>query len=555
MLIDALAVPPGDTVRGDVCIVGAGAAGIAIARVLRDARPAGRPLRIVLLESGSLELHRATQALYRGRNVGREYFPLDGCRVRTFGGSTQRWGGWCRSLDEDDFAERDWIAGSGWPIGAGDLAPYYPEARRLCQLVVTEGEIDHGPPLPRRPRLSVSDPALRTIVYQFSPPTRFGQAYQRDLASSENTHVYLSANVVKLDGGAHGGPVTAAVVRTLKGTVFRVEARRFILAAGGIENPRLLLASHDVRSAGLGNEQDLVGRYFMEHLHVRLGCFVPTDPRTNLSFYIEGRRSVRRPLGAFTLSPAARRAGRLAGFSAVLLPPSRRSVDATLRRQARLRDPWGLHAASIAQAGGVGFALRVVDKFAREVLDPGSLSLSGLPLGPGRYAYEIMGRGEQTPWRESRVMIDRDPDRLGMPSVVLDWRVNPSDLQSMTASLMALGAVLARSGVGTLHLPDDSTGAWAARITGSWHHIGTTRMHRDPRHGVVDANSRVHSVPNLYVTGSSVFPTGGYANPTLTILAVALRLADHVAQCFARESTIPSHDRKDLPARPSVSAR
>src|SRR5215472_737697 len=227
MLVDARAVPDGDTVRGDVCIVGAGAAGISIARVLQEARPGGHSLQIVLLESGSFLPHHATQALYRGRNVGREYFPLDGCRVRTFGGSTQRWGGWCRSLDDDDFEVRDWVPDSGWPISQDDLTPHYCEARRLCQLAVSRDELDRGPPLPRRPRVSVSDPDLRTIVYQFSPPTRFGLTYRRDLADSENTRVVLSANVVALDGGVHGGPVTAAVVRTLGGNAFRVKARRF----------------------------------------------------------------------------------------------------------------------------------------------------------------------------------------------------------------------------------------------------------------------------------------------------------------------------------------
>lgn len=535
MLTDARSVADGTVIKGDVCIVGAGPAGISIARALERTRPGGRALRVVLLESGAFQPHRATQALYRGRNVGREYFPLDGCRVRAFGGSTQRWGGWCRALDEEDFSQRDWVPGSGWPIAAADLLPYYCQARALCELAVTEGEIDHGPPLPRRPRLPIRDPSLRTVVYQFSPPTRFGQAYRRDVVSSDATQLFLSANVADLEGGAYGGPVTAAQVRTLAGTGFRVEARAFILAAGGIENPRILMASRATRPGGLGNEHDLVGRYFMEHLHVRLGCFVPTRRDTNLSFYVEGRRSVRRPLGALTLNAAARRERGLAGFSAVFLPPSRRSVTATLDHQARLTDPWGLHAASIARAGGLGFALRVVDKALRDIRESGSLSWHGIPIGPGRDVYEIMGRGEQTPLRDSRVMIERERDPLGMPRAVLDWRINPCDLESMTTSLAGIGDVLARTGIGRIQLPDDPHGTWASRITGSWHHMGTTRMHADPRCGVVNADGRVHSVPNLYVTGSSVFPTGGYANPTLTILAAALRLADHVSERLTRE--------------------
>jgi choline dehydrogenase-like flavoprotein len=527
VLIDARSVPDGEVVRGDVCIVGAGPAGIAIARALR-ARIGGTAPRVILLEGGSFQADHETQALYRGDSIGRSYFPLDGCRVRAFGGSTQRWGGWCRSLDDTDFEQRDWVPGSGWPICREDLQSHYREARRLCQLVVTEGEADRGPPLPGRPRLSVGDPRLRTIIYQFSPPTRFGQTYRQDIVGADNIHLYLGASVVGLAGGEHGNGVSAARVRTLRGTSFTVECRIYVLAAGGIENPRLLLASQDTRPAGLGNEYDLVGRYFMEHLHVRLGCFVPTNRDAALSLYVEGRRSVRRPLGALTVDTALHRERNLVGFSAVFLPPSRRSVTEVLRHQAKLHQRWRLHAASIARSGAAGFALRVVDKAVRDARETGMLSWHGLPVGPGRKVYEIMGRGEQTPWRESRVMIKPDRDRLGIPRVVLDWRVNPCDLASMTRSLEAIGGALAESRIGQVHLPRDPEATWGARITGSWHHMGTTRMHRDPRSGVVNADGRVHSVPNLYVTGSSVFPTGGYANPTLTILAMALRLADHL---------------------------
>jgi choline dehydrogenase-like flavoprotein len=339
--------------------------------------------------------------------------------------------------------------------------------------------------------------------------------------------VYLSANVVELEGGGTG-PVSTARVRTLTGSEFRVDARAFVLAAGGIENPRLLLASQAARPAGLGNEHDLVGRHFMEHLHVRLGCFVPERGDTNLNLYIEGRRSVRRPLGALTVGRAERHAQRLFGFSAAFFPPTRRSIPQVLRYQARLRHPWGLHAASIARGGGLGFGLRVMDKAVRDARETGALSWHGVPVGPGRRVYEIMGRGEQTPLRDSRVILSRDRDRLGMPVAMLDWRVNPCDLASITTSLRVIGGALRDAGIGRIHLPQDPDALWADRITGSWHHMGTTRMDVNPRFGVVDRDGRVHSVPNVYIAGSSVFPTGGYANPTLTLLALALRLADHL---------------------------
>lgn len=546
MLIDARTVAE-DVIRGDVCIVGGGPAGIAMARAMR-----GQPFRVVLLESGSFWPHPESQALYRGPNIGREYFPLDGCRVRTFGGSTHRWGGWCRALDSEDFEARSWVPESGWPIGRSDLGCYYRGARELCQLVVTDGEIDSGPPLPKRPRLPLPG-ELANVVYQFSPPTRFGQTYRADLAQAENVGVYIMANVVDLEGGEHGGPLTAVRVQTLTGRGFRVEAKVFVLAAGGIETPRILLASREARPQGLGNENDLVGRYFMEHLHVRLGCFVPHRPETNLSFYIEGRRNVRRPLGALTLAPATRRAQRLYGFSAVFFPTSPRAPTTLLRRQARRRDQWWLHAASIARGGGFGTALRVADVLIRRGRLARAAASAPIPRPGLRHVYEIMGRGEQTPLRDSRVTLATQRDRLGMPIAQLDWRVSPGDLASIRGNLVIIGRALAASGTGTLHLPEGPDTDWADRITGSWHHIGTTRMHADPSRGVVDAQCRMHSVPNVYIAGSSVFPTGGYANPTLTIIALALRLADYLT----RSLTAPlaaSPGRRAAPTTPSAFA-
>jgi choline dehydrogenase-like flavoprotein len=544
MLIDGRTVPTHQVISTDVCIIGAGAAGISLARALR-----GQQVRVVLLESGTTWPRPRTQALYRGRNVGRDYFALDGCRVRTFGGSTQRWGGWCRTLDADDFADRSWIAESGWPFGRDELEKYYPDARALCQLVVTRGDLDHGPPIPRRPRL-VLQPDAQTIMYEFSPPTHFGHTYRAGLEAASNVTVYLNSNAVALEGTARGGPVTAATVRTLPGREWRVEARVFVLATGGIENPRILLASKAVQPEGLGNENDLVGRYFMEHLHIRLGCFVPARADGNLSLYVQGRRSVRRPLGAWAVTIPERHERGLYGFSAALFPPRRRTVAALLRHQALQQPPWMLHGISIARAGALGFGLRVVDKLVRTALEAGS-TRSFLHAGAqdqteeNPVLYEIMGRGEQTPLRDSRVTILPEKDRLGMPIAQLDWRVNPADLRNIHESLQIIGRALARGGVGTVHLPSDPDAVWAERIMGSWHHMGTTRMHTDPQRGIVDADCRMHIAPNVFITGSSVFPTGGFANPTLTIVALALRVRDALLRDLRVPVVATSEDAPD----------
>jgi choline dehydrogenase-like flavoprotein len=266
---------------------------------------------------------------------------------------------------------------------------------------------------------------------------------------------------------------------------------------------------------------------------------VPARADANLSLYVEGGRGARRPLGALTVAPGERRARELYGFSAVFFPPRRRAVARVLRRQARVRSGWGLHGLSIARAGAIGFELRVIDKLNRMAREAAAnrtlprlvrggastLHVPRLSLGALPPVYELMGRGEQTPLRDSRVSLRAERDRIGVPVVQLDWRVNPDDLRNIRRNLGAIAAGLASSGAGTVYLPDVADDVWAERIVGSWHHMGTTRMHPDPRHGIVDAMCRAHAVPNLFVTGSSVFPTTGFANPTLTIVAMALRLA------------------------------
>jgi choline dehydrogenase-like flavoprotein len=230
------------------------------------------------------------------------------------------------------------------------------------------------------------------------------------------------------------------------------------------------------------------------------------------------------------VAPAARPARHVYGFSAVFFSPRHRTIAKVLHHQAQRRDQWALHGVSIAQGGAIGFGLRVLDKLARDTQEATARANHALPQPTGERIYEIMGRGEQSPNRDSRVTIARDRDRLGMPVSELDWRVRRADLKNIRTSLETIGDGLAAIGAGRLHMPTDPDMAWAQRIMGSWHHMGTTKMHADPCAGVVDADCRVHSVPNLYVAGSSVFATGGYANPTLTIVALALRLADHLVK-------------------------
>ncbi len=269
MFVDAHTVLPGTLIEADVCIVGAGAAGTTLAREL-----IGTHFEVCLLESGGLEFDQHTQSLYRGENVGFPYYSLDAVRLRYFGGTTNHWMGACRPLDPIDFESRPWVPYSGWPFDKSHLDPFYIRAHSICQL----GPYEYDPATwetEENPQLPILGGRVATAMCQNSPPTRFGQVYREEIKRAPNIQTYLFANVVKIETSSTAQKVVRIHVATLQGNKFWVSARLFILATGAIENPRLLLASNEVQSTGLGNKNDLVGRFFMEHLKVP-GGYIPT---------------------------------------------------------------------------------------------------------------------------------------------------------------------------------------------------------------------------------------------------------------------------------------
>jgi len=510
MFVDALAVPDGLQIEADVCIVGAGAAGITIARELR----AAWSLRTVLVESGRFTPDPATQSLYAGTIDGRQYFPLDSARTRQFGGTTNEWAGECRPLDALDFEQRDWVPESGWPWGLATLLPFYEKAQSVCQLGPFAYTVADWEQQGVRP-IAVHGERIRTYAFHYSPPTRFGELYRTDLARATNIVVYLGANAVDLDTATPPYQVSAVRVACLSGSRFRVKARVFVLAAGGIENARLLLLANSVEHAGLGNSRGQVGRYFMEHLYLDRAATILAREENISDFYTSGHWSGgQRVRGILGLSPDVQRQEKLTNYCAVLdeAPPRRtgrlwRSFLSALRRgPVRVRAPSHLRA--------------LMDVAAR--INPAGRK-------PSVRRYLVKNVLEQAPNPESRIVLGSDRDQLGCPRVVLRWRLTAIDKRTAHRAHQILGEDLARAGVGSLRsaLGKDSD-PWPSTLRGARHHIGTTRMHADPHRGVVDADCRVHGIANLYIAGSSVFPTSGSANPTLTIVALALRLAEHV---------------------------
>ena len=338
-------------------------------------------------------------------------------------------------------------------------------------------------------------------MFQFSPPTRFGAVYRDEVLRASNVHTLLHANAVELEIGPESGRVARVRVATLAGNRFSVAARIVVLATGGIENARILLASRAGRPRGVGNDRDLVGRFFMDHLHLRAGVYLPSSPAFDGAFY--RRREDQRAIGVLTVAEALLRRRGLLGFSLTL---SRRSLP---------RDE--------AIGGDVQRAASDLEE---------GLASAGASRLPDATMLEC--RTEPAPNPDSRVTLTAGRDALGMPRARLDWQLTEYDFASLRAGQEIVAREVGRAGVGRVQLPRDAPrSAWTQKIRGGQHHIGTTRMSDDPARGVVDAHCRVHGSENLYVAGSSVFPTAGSANPTLTLTALALRLADRIRETFA----------------------
>ena len=267
MFIDARNLQNGHRIEADICIIGAGAAGITIAREY-----ANSSTTVALLESGGLEFDQEIQNLYTGKNIGLPSFPVHVNRLRYFGGTTNHWAGHCRPLDPIDFEQRDWVPHSGWPISKQDLDSYYERAQPVVGLGAYEYEDlaywqkRIGLPLPE---MELKPDRLYSAVYNKSPPTRFGREYREELAKSANVSVYLHTNVLEILGNDTATRVSGLKAACIDGPELSVSAKIFILATGGMENARLLLLSDTTNPAGIGNDKGLVGRYFMDHLLLR----------------------------------------------------------------------------------------------------------------------------------------------------------------------------------------------------------------------------------------------------------------------------------------------
>jgi choline dehydrogenase-like flavoprotein len=515
MIIDGRTVPPDTVIETEVCIVGGGAAGIALAREF-----IASSFRVTLLESGGMEFDADTQDLYKGESVGLPFDDLRISRLRFFGGTTNHWGGYCLPLDPIDFEPRDDLRYHGWPFPKSHLDPWYARAQEVCKL----GTYDYRPSSwgipPSKIPPPFSGPNLEIKLLQENP-VRFGPAYASELQRAPRVTTYLHANVLNCDAGETGSEINSLSVGTLPGGQFTVRARVYVLATGGIENARLLLAFGNRGGNGLGNGHGLVGRFFMVHLCYSPGIIVPSNPHMNFDFMTNG-----------VYSPDTYRIDPIIGLS-----------EQSMRRMhlPNIMIGWSFRFAPVVGAiealkrlagseGPGGSTLTDLSKVIGDLEGVASFAVRKMLFGQGIpiEALNVWCASEQQPNPDSRVTLGSQRDQLGTPEPVIDWRFLDEDKSKAADTIRMLGTEIGRAGFGRLRSSFGEDDAWPKDFFGNQHHMGTTRMHRDPSLGVVNENCRVHSVANLYVAGSSVFPTGGASNPTLTIVALALRLADHL---------------------------
>lgn len=515
-LVDARNLSDSSELDAELCIVGAGPAGISSALEF-----VGSGARVCLLESGGEGPGGAEQALNAAENAGHAYMPLAASRLRGFGGTSNHWEGWCRPLDVEDFESRAWIPESGWPITRAQLEPFFGRARELCEIGEPLFEAEQWPESERARAFPFAEERFVSAAAQLSPPTRFGAAYRGELEAATNIRIVTHATATELIESRDGTRIDQLVARTLEGQRLVVRAREFVVAAGGIENPRLLLASRGRSAAGIGNGRDLVGRYFLEHPHVDSARFMPSDPDRDIGLYRQHSVGSGRIQGIFVLSRALREREKLAGFSASFEPAfveSSRGYESlrVLIRAARnghLPDHWDEH---------VGRVIGDIDGTADALLR----RARGIQADPR--VQRVALRTEQVPNRDSRVTLAATKDALDMPKARLIWRLGEQDERTLRRGRELLAAELGRAGLGRMQVAETESDRLSDYALGGHHHMGTTRMASDPARGVVDSDCRVHGVSNLHMAGSSVFTTAGFANPTLNLVALAVRLGRHL---------------------------
>jgi len=453
----------------DLVIIGSGPAGLSLAyKLMRNG------IKVAVMEGGGENYSSETLDPYKGQTIGDKYFDLQYARQRFFGGTSNHWGGWCRPLDAHDFEYKEHQKLASWPIKRLDLEPYLHESSQILE-INTEYEDE----------LLNNEFGIKKISFNFSPPVRFGQKYKNIFMGGGNLDLFFNSNLVNFTKS--GSNINTATFKSFSGNSLQVKSKAFVLATGGIENSRLMLALNQKNNYRLFNRDMPIGKYWMEHPHFTIGeSVIPSRWKNRFLALTESKQ---KELGV---------------------------LNCGIRFEGNI--------------GKTGLKQMIKD-------------IACYAPETGKKLFEMMGKKlvcgatikaawEQAPIENNKITLSQtEKDIFGIPRPILHYKKTDFDKNTVYktikqiasyGNLLSYGKIKVFNYVSSLGAyPEDDTLA-------GFHHMGGTRMSDSNQDGVVDSNLKVHGTNNLFIAGSSVFPSGGHANPTLTITQLSLRLGDYI---------------------------
>lgn len=513
MHIDARKLAANSIVEGDICIIGTGPAGLSMAMDWMKT-----PYKVILLEAGGFDYDDKIQDMLAGVGTGQRYYPLRSTRLAQFGGTTGHWAGMCSLFDDIDFEKRDWVPDSEWPITRKDLDVYYERAHDPLKLGPYEYDLSYWQKqAPNLNPFPLDEKVIWNKLWHLSGVASWKggmkQAYKDTIVKAANVHLYTYARVVKIMANEAVNSIQEVTIKNETGNTHTVRAKHFVLATGAIQNARMLLAANEQAKKGLGNDNDLVGRYFMEHLEVNTAEMwllkpFPTDLNNwNQTLMIWNELAIRKEV---------QREEKILNGTCGLTPTNVARFSTSPMDAWQNEDP--------RKSGQQWF----------KTWDEAAEKAKTLNQGAITRSFTFQTRMEQSPNPNSRVTLSDKKDSFGIPLADLNWALTPLDKGSLRKINQIIAKEVGKAGIARIKLfdflVDENDDTFPKSTNAGWHHMGTTRMGDTPKKGVVDIHCQVHGINNLHVAGSGCYVTAGAVNPTLTLVAFALRLSDRLKE-------------------------
>jgi choline dehydrogenase-like flavoprotein len=543
MILFPKSIAEGTVFEADLCIIGAGPAGISVALELLPTQK-----KIVVLAGGNYKETREYRELNKGLVFPKgSHEPLEERRRRAFGGTSLAWGGRCIPFDSIDFEKRDWIPYSGWPFSYDSMKPFYEKAMKLCKAGSFTFDTDEVFPGDNGEIIQGidNDEVTSKKIERWSPSVNFGKEYRNVLDSADHVKVLMETNLIQICTESEKENVSS-IIASAKDKKITVRAKNYVLACGGIESPRLLLSSSNkFHPNGIGNDHDAVGRYYMSHL-TGIHAEIAPSSRNKMRFHFEKDADGVPCRRRWWVTESAQKTKKIGNvifylfrnsereplFSAVYLTKFALSIT-SFRSFKKIRNKWSMDKKKVVSNGTTvltdGWRLiPIISRFAIQRFSKRKLPFL-LPSVHSR-SFGLFFQTEQMPNPDSRITISKtDFDYLGVPRAVAQIAFTDLDKKTIIEAHKIFIERYMKADAGNYELDFEKLSKFVNNrlqvFNSSSHHIGTTRISEDSSLGVVDANCKVHGMNNLFIAGSSVFPTGGHANPTLTIVALAIKLA------------------------------